>query len=86
MATLQQASRQTSAPPPQLHGGVGPGEAGLDGGAAGVDRRDSVGLRGGREDLVQPVQQDVCRLQGPEPGLGLHQPVCGHLQELCRYM
>lgn len=69
----------------QLHGRVGAGQAGLDGGAAGRHRRNAVGLRGGREDLVQPLQQGVCRLPGGQPGLGLHQPVRGHLQELRRY-
>lgn len=75
----------TFAAPPQLHRRLRPGQTELDGGTAGGDRRNSVRLRGGRENLVQPLQQDVRGLQGPEPRLGLHQPVCGHLQELRRY-
>lgn len=37
MATVHQALLQNSVASPQLHSRLGPGEAGLDGGPAGVD-------------------------------------------------
>lgn len=58
--------------PAQFYSRVRAGKAGLDGGTTGGHCRNSVRLRGGREDLVQSLQQNVCRLQGCEPGLGLN--------------
>lgn len=68
----------------QLHRRVRTGEGGVDRSGPGIDRRDSLRLRSGREALVQRGQQELRRLPRPAAGVGQRQPGRGHLQEVRR--
>lgn len=56
----------------QFHSRIWAGEGGVDRGRARINCRNPVQLRGSREDLVQPVEQELCRLQSFPSWVGLY--------------